>query len=142
MQRVVVLGLRLQRSWLTRNHSASLELTSRLLKSVSTACAQNRYRLRWREAVRDPSTSFALLTSLRMTVSADRGGKSATHFYDQLLTQDTIIGFVSEPVYNFRCDELRPSLFRQQRHAIALARRAIERRQGTAVQLGQDTRGS
>src|SRR5713101_3174818 len=77
MQRVVVLGLRLQRSWLTRNHSASLELTSRLLKSVSTACAQNRYRLRWREAVRDPSTSFALLTSLRMTVSADRAGNSA-----------------------------------------------------------------
>src|SRR5258708_2277002 len=77
MQRVVVLGLQLQRSWLTRNHSASLELTSRLLKSVSTACAQNRYRLRWREAVRDPSTSFALLTSLRMTVSADRAGNSA-----------------------------------------------------------------
>jgi hypothetical protein len=38
---------------------------------------QNRYRLRWREAVRDPSTSFALLTSLKMTVSADRAGKSA-----------------------------------------------------------------
>ncbi len=41
---------------------------------------QNRYRLRWREAVRDPSTSFALLTSRRMTVSADRGGKSAITF--------------------------------------------------------------
>jgi hypothetical protein len=41
---------------------------------------QNRYRLRRREAVRDPSTSFALLTSRRMTVSADRGGKSAITF--------------------------------------------------------------
>src|SRR5713226_5086377 len=41
---------------------------------------QNRYRLRWREAVRDPSTSSALLTSLRMTVSADRAGKSAITF--------------------------------------------------------------
>jgi hypothetical protein len=28
---------------------------------------KNRYRLRSREAVRDPSTSFAMLTSLRMT---------------------------------------------------------------------------
>src|SRR6266446_4612081 len=41
------------------------------------ARAQNRYRLRWREAVRDPSTSFALLTSLRVTVSTDWAGKSA-----------------------------------------------------------------
>src|SRR6266851_150458 len=40
---------------------------------------QNRYRLRSREAVRDPSTSFALLT-LRMTIGADRAGKSAITF--------------------------------------------------------------
>ncbi len=33
---------------------------------------RNRYRLRSREAVRDPSTSFALLTSLRMAQSAVR----------------------------------------------------------------------
>jgi hypothetical protein len=31
---------------------------------------KNRYRLRWREAVRDPSTAFAMLTSLRMTGNA------------------------------------------------------------------------
>src|SRR5712692_8306116 len=34
------------------------------MEPVWEANPQNRYRLRWREAVRDPSTSFALLTSL------------------------------------------------------------------------------
>src|SRR6266446_8481558 len=41
------------------------------------------------EAVRDPSPSFALLTSVRMTVSADRDGKSAITFTTNFLTQDT-----------------------------------------------------
>ena len=57
------------------------------LEPTRHADSQNRYRLRWREAVRDPSTSFALLTSLRMTVSADRAGKSAITFYDRLRTK-------------------------------------------------------
>jgi hypothetical protein len=52
-------------------------LGSDLVSSVKSSVKQSRtqqeanrpngYRLRWREAVRDPSTSFALLTSLRMT---------------------------------------------------------------------------
>ena len=54
----------------------------------------------------------------------------------------TLLGFVSEPVHNFRCDRLRPSLLRQQRHAITFARRAIARRQRTTGQLGQNTPGS
>jgi len=34
------------------------------------AAIQNRYRLRWREAVRDPFPALALLASVRMTDQA------------------------------------------------------------------------
>jgi len=43
-----------------------------LLRAQAT---QNRYRLRWREAVRDPSTALALLASVRMTNMLRRFGQ-------------------------------------------------------------------
>jgi hypothetical protein len=46
--------------------------STRLMRSSVErfADSRNRYLRRWRDAVRDPSTSFALLTSLTMTKKA------------------------------------------------------------------------
>jgi hypothetical protein len=45
------------------------------------------------EAVRDPSTSFALLTLLRVTVSTKRARQERDHLYDQLPTQNISVVF-------------------------------------------------
>jgi hypothetical protein len=53
------------------------------------------------------------------------------------------LGFVTEPVDDFRRDDSRSSLLGQNRHAIALARGACSRRQGDPSQLGENPpRGS
>src|SRR5579885_3471263 len=51
----------------------------RVRRSRSALRIGNRYRLRWREAVRDPSTSLALLASLRVTVKGCRVSQCKHH---------------------------------------------------------------
>jgi hypothetical protein len=79
-------------------------------RTSADGSASDRYRLRGREAVRDPSTSFALLTSLRMTL-----GEAPSRASRALILKRVLCGLESLAVLFFSPGSCSPAVRRQPR---------------------------